>query len=171
MGATPPDAQSGPFIRLRNATVAPIEHVLEPWGDMFELRPGKTLTLLPEGSNADYLEVVFEEGRVTTWSDAGSTVSVLEGDGARNASHPSRPAVPPYPAGVRRRQPPEARPGVHRIELVLINAGHRPLTLSVLAQGARYTLDPQDTHTVASEIEPLGMLVLDLHEDLVVVHG
>jgi hypothetical protein len=99
---------------------------VEPWGEGYDLHPGRTLTLLQDGPNGEYLEVVLDETSVTTWSDTGTTHTVFDGETELGPGIGLGPPVPPYPWGFGRPILPLAPPGVFRVELLLTNKGALP---------------------------------------------
>jgi hypothetical protein len=164
-------AAQGATVRLRNARLGPVEYVLEPWGEVYELRPGATLRLVADGLNGEYLEIVFGEARVTTWSDTGSTVAHFEGDRELGPGLALRPRVPRYPPGFRRQPLPLPRSAAHRVELLLLNHGKHLLALLVPSQPEQYTLPRGARCAVVAEGMTAGPIELELREDAVLVYG
>lgn len=155
-------------LRLRNARPDSVEYLLEPWGEVYEPRAGATLTLISSGPTGGYVEVVFGEERVTTWSDTGSTAT-LECDHEFGLYRGPRPPVPPYPLRVSRATPPLRRPAAHRVELALHNDGAYPLALWTTPQSDQYTLSPGAKRTVLAEGETAGPVELELRRSGVLV--
>jgi len=177
MGADEPalDAQNETgrvvAVRLRNACPESMWYSVEPWGEGYDLHPGHALTLLSDGPNSAYLEVVLEEAMVTTWSDTGTTHTVLDGETDLGPGLGWGPPVPSYPPGFGRPTLPLAPAGVYRVELLCKNKGAHPLVLRVPTQSEQYTLLPGATCAVVAAGRHGGTLELELAENAVTVNG
>lgn len=158
-------------VRLRNARPVPMWYSVEPWGEGYELHPGHTLTLLSAGPNGDFVEVVLEQAMVTTWSDTGTTHTVLDGERDLGPGISWGPPVPSYPPGFGRPTLPLVPPGAYRVELLVKNNGACPFVLSVPTESEQYTLLPGAKCAVVAAGRRDGTLELDLAEDAVILSG
>jgi hypothetical protein len=146
-------------------------YCVEPWGESHELHPGSALTLLSDGPNGDFVEVVLEldEMIVTTWSDTGTTHTVLNGETDLGPGIGRGPPVPRYPPGFGRPLLPLGPTGAYRVELLLHNDGVHPLVLTVPTHSEQYPLLPGAKCAVVAAGSSDGTLELELGEDAVAV--
>ncbi len=54
-----------------------IDFVMEPWGDIFEMPPGKTYQVIAEGPKFGKLEKRISARRVTVYGWPGSSLKVM----------------------------------------------------------------------------------------------
>lgn len=129
------------------------------------------MTLISEGSTGEYMECVLNETSVTTWSDAGSTVDLFEGEQKLGSDIGRRPRVPRYPPGFGRPTLPLPLLREHHIELLLRNGCGHPLALSIPAQSEQYTLPSGAKCAVIAGGMIAGPIELELAEGIVSVYG
>lgn len=129
------------------------------------------MTLISEGSTGEYMECVLNETSVTTWSDAGSTVDLFEGEQKLGSDIGRRPRVPRYPPGFGRPTLPLPLLREHHIELLLRNGCGHPLALSIPAQSEQYTLPSGAKCAVIAGGVTAGPIELELAEGIVSVYG
>jgi hypothetical protein len=64
-------------LRVSNFYSEPVTLCLEPWADELSIPPKVSFEIVAEGPEGDYLEVAYEELRITAYGWSGSILSVF----------------------------------------------------------------------------------------------
>ena len=79
----------------------PVAFHLEPWGEVYELRPEEQVSLVYRGPEGGYPEVAVGEDAIETWGWVGSTVRLFKDDQELGGVGCDRPDVPDAFPGIK----------------------------------------------------------------------
>jgi hypothetical protein len=159
-------------LQVSNARPIPLTYVLEPWGEIYVLRPGSIFTLVSQGPDGDYTELCLDDDSIESWSATGSTVRLFDADQEVGATTPhSRPRVPQYPSSIRRPTLPLAPVATYEVKVLLINGGGRALTVSASTASQLRVLAPAARCALVAEGMVEGPVEIMLGIDSVAMSG
>ena len=159
-------------LQIANARPLPLTYVLEPWGEIYILRPGRSFTLVSQGPEGNYVELCLDDDSIESWSATGSTVRLFDADQEVGASILlSRPRVPRYPSSIRRPTLPLAQGATYGVTVLLINGGGRALTVSVSTASQLRVLAPAAHCALVAEGRVEGPVDIILGTDSVAMSG
>lgn len=156
-------------LHIKNARFAAFPCWLEPWGDYFDIAPDRILTLVSSGPHGEYLELVFDDDRITTWSDSGCTIEPFDAQGSIVPGRLQSAPVPLYPPNVgpaTRGLPPS---DTRRAELLLHNHSQAALTLFLPSEA--YTFGQGDRCLVVVEANTDGPVRVEIADDAICIRG
>jgi hypothetical protein len=93
MPAPPKRTESRMHVRLANPGEAPVQLVLEPWGETHTIPPDDVVELQAQGPDDGALEIAHARDTIVVWGWPGSTIQLFLG-GEELGSVRGRPPVP-----------------------------------------------------------------------------
>ena len=93
MPAQTPRIESSVRVRLVNPCDAPVQLVLEPWGEVYAIAPDESVDVEVRGPAGEALEIAHESEAIVVWGWPGSTARVFHG-AEELGSKQGRPPVP-----------------------------------------------------------------------------
>ena len=83
-------------LTVANDGESPLEFVLEPWGEIYELPAGESFEIVAHGPPGGF-EVTHQAGRIVVWGWTGTTVDLLRDNVEIAPGSGPRGRVPPMP--------------------------------------------------------------------------
>jgi hypothetical protein len=82
-------------LRISNFSSEPVTLCLEPWANEVSMLPEANFELVAEGPEGDYLQVAYEQRRITVYGWSGSVLSVFHDGRLVVACNIPVPRTPP----------------------------------------------------------------------------